>query len=100
SMFEGRGSHVGVLIEELLSREEPDEVLLRLNDVRERTVPPGARELSFTGLQREPMSVRAVWEFEVDSSWAHYRLWVKTRLHRIYTASEVNKPAVLFTMHV
>lgn len=100
SMFQGQGSRIGVLIEQLLSPEEPDDVLQRLNDVRERTIPPAAREVSFTGLQREPMSVRAVWEFEVDSNWAHYRLWVNTRLSRGFTASTTDKPALLFTMQL
>lgn len=58
----------------------PDPVATDVEATRDRTVPPGARIVTFYPLRRDDHSARASWEIETEMSWSDYTARVEQRL--------------------
>lgn len=67
-----------------------------MQELVERTMPPGASLVSFSGLTRNESGVSAEWEVATGMTWSAYALWVKDHLGKDFSAGPGERSPLSF----
>lgn len=67
-----------------------------VQELVERTMPPGASLVSFSGLTRDESGVSAEWEIATGMAWSAYVLWIKVRLGKDFSTGPGERSPLSF----